>query len=318
MGKIAKCAKVFFVLMLLTLSGFGYQFKLEFPFEKKKKIDNGPKMPQTKEQWLEEAKNIPLKDRVLDPFKEPQTDKENYYPTPRYGFEKYNYPQGKRELNIENIKKYLIQNPIIVSDIHSHYVAYSKYYYSPQNNQISSQFFIGKLDLTKNKTRRILAYNHNQEKRTPILESGMSEYYPNLFSGLTLVDWDRDSKKLLIKEKIGSTQGGIYKTNLYIHFLESNQTIKLENLHNTIKNYFLDSENIDITKHRYYLEPLGFSSQNDDVAVVLCYCYDKKGDKVFFGTWFYNCKTRKITLHSRFNPIVPISLNGLILKRVLE
>ena len=158
----------------------------------------------------------------------------------------------------------------------------------------------------------------DQKTRKPVLEAGVKEQYPNLFNGLTLVDWSNDSKKVLIKEKVGSTQGGIYKTNLYVYFLESDYVIKLNKLDNTIKNYFLDDSNIDFDNYRYFIEPLGFSADNDDVIVVLCYCYNKEGKKVFFGAWGFNCMTREVFLYSRTNPSIPISLNGLILKRVLE
>lgn len=294
-----------------------------FSFKKKKQVEQDkPKMPETKQEWLIEAKNVPLEERKLEIVEPPKSDKKNYYPEPKYKFEKYNYPQGKRDLNIETIKKNLRANPIIVSDINCKKVAYSQYYYSPDINQISSNFYVEELDSSKNKTRRILAYNHNQKERIPIIEAGTKELYPNLFRGLTLVDWSADSKKLLIKERVGSMLGGIYRTYIYVHHIEDDieesYTYKLTDFDDTIRAYFLDLKNFQIQKYRYDYEPLGFSADNDDVIVILCYVYDKNNNKIFMGTWGYNTLSREILLFSNTDASYPISLNGLILKRVLE
>ena len=57
----------------------------------------------------------------------------------------YNYPQGTRELNIEDIKKNLYSYPYIVADKEVRFAAYPRYYYSPDLNQISSEFYVEKL-----------------------------------------------------------------------------------------------------------------------------------------------------------------------------
>ncbi len=313
----AKILVVFLILLISTLEGFCFSFK------KKKQPQEKPKMPETKQQWLIEAQNIPLEERKLKITEPPKSDKKHHYPEIGYIFEKYNYPQGKREFNIENIKKNLSEYPIIVADNNCRYVAYSQFYFSPDNNQISSNFFVEELDTSKTKTKRILAYNHAQKQRTPIIRAGTEEFYPNLFKGLTLVDWSADGKKLLVKERVGSTFGGIYKTYLYVHFLndediDSSYTIKLTDFDKTLKNYFLDTKNLQIAKYRYDIEPLGFSADNDDVIIVLLYFFDKKNNKIFMGTWGYNCETKEVLMFSKTNPSFPISLNGLILKRVLE
>lgn len=312
-----KILLVFLLILIFQLGSFGLSFK-----KKKQPEQQKAKMPETKQEWLIEAQNIPLEDRKLEIIEPPKSDKKHYYPDVKYTFEKYNYPQGKRDFNIEMIKKNLNVNPIIVADITCHKVAYSQYYYSPDINQISSNFYIGNLDTSKNKTRRILAYNHKQETRTPIIEAGTKELYPNLFRGLTVVDWSADSKKVLVKERVGSTLGGIYKTYLYVHFLgddiNSGRTIRLDDFDETIKSYFLDLKNLQLVKYRYEFEPLGFSADNDDVIIILCYLYDKNNNRLFMGTWGYNCISKEVLLFSKNNASYPISLNGLILKRVLQ
>ena len=106
------------------------------PFKKKQPAPK-PKMIETKQEWLIEAQDVPLEERELKPQEESKMDKKHFYPTPNYSFEKYNIPAGKRELNIEDIKKNLRSYPYLVADINCRFAAYPRYYFSPDSNQIS-------------------------------------------------------------------------------------------------------------------------------------------------------------------------------------
>ena len=293
------------------------KIKAKSPF-KKKEVQPKPKMVETYEEWENEAQNIPLEDREIKEEKQEINTKKYHIPPLKYTFQAYNYPQGKREYNLENIKKDLYYMPYLVVDKDCKYTAYPNYYYSPDTNQISSSFFVEELDTSKNKTKRILEYRHQQKERIPILESGTKEVYPNLFHGLVLVDWSNDSKKLLIKEKIGSTLNGIYKTNLYIHFIEdeieNSYSIKLGDFDLAIKHYFLDWKNKQISKYRYDIEPLGFSADNDNMIIAICYVYDNNNKKIYLGTWGYDFSKRETSLISKTGYIPQISVNGLFLK----
>ncbi len=285
---------------------------------KKKKKTPPPKMVETVEEWQQEAQDVPLADREPEVQKEPESDKKNYFPKPHYNFEKYNYPAGSRGYDIRFIKKNLVEHPIMVSDITCHYVAYANYYYRDDIDQIYSDFYVGRLDSKKTKTQRILDYNHRQLKRTPVLLSGFSEQYKNLFNGLTLVDWSADSNKILIKEQIGSTINGIYQTNLYVYFLDRDETIKLSNFDNAITDYYLDFKEVQLNHYRHTIEPLGFSAENDDLVVARYYVYNNDGQKIFLGLWGYDLVENRTMLISKDNPSVSVSSNGLVLKRVLE
>ena len=271
-------------------------------------------MVETRQEWETEAQNVPLSERKIEKQKEEVDPKKYFIPEFKYVFERYNYPQGTRELNIEDVKNKLAMYPYLVADNGCRFVAYPFYYFSPNTNQISSNFYVEKLDTTKTKTKRILDYNHKAQERTPIIEAGTKEEYPNLFNGLTLVDWSSDSKKLLIKEKIGSTFGGVYKTNLYLHFMgndvEAGKTIKLEKFDLAIKQYYTEWENKQIIKYRYDILPLGFSADNDNIIIALCYVFSKTGEKIFLGKWGYNLATDTVLLFSKTDNTADISVNG--------
>ena len=300
----------FVFLFIFINSCFGFSFT--------KKKETIPKMVETKEEYEIQAQNVPLQDRKLEPRQEPKTDKKNYYPEPHYVFERYNYPAGQRGYDIRFIKKNLVEHPIMVTDNECNYVAYANYYYRADTDQIYSDFFVEKLDTSKTKTQRILEYNHKQLKRTPVLLSGFKEQYHHLFNGLSIVDWSKDGNKVLIKEQIGSTVNGIYKTNLYVYYVNEEKTVKLSNIHNSITNYYADFSNLNLNLYRYDILPLGFSSNNDDVIIAYCYIYNKDGNKVFMGIWGYNLSENKTILISKTNASYPVSSNGLVLKRVLE
>lgn len=306
---------VIFLLFLLINPVFAFSFK-------KKKIEPPKeKMPETVEQWELEAQNIPLNLRELEGYTPNKSDKKFYYPTPHFVFEKYNSPAGSREANIENIKKDLNLIPYIVTDSKFQYVAYPRYYFDAENNQISSAFFIEKLDTSKTRKNRLLNYIHNQQERMPVIESGTKKIYKNLFNGLALVDWSKDSKKVLVKEKTGSLLNGIYKTYLYVCFIDDEgkiSAVKLDNFDRAIKNYFIDINNILLVNFRYDIYPLGFSAKDDNVIVAYCYVLDKNNKKIFLGIWGYNVLTNETILISKDMKKIDISANGIFLKQVLN
>lgn len=314
--------KLFFLLLFFLFSIQGaFCITIKNPF-KKKPVVQKPKMVETRQEWEIQAQNVPLENRTIEPYTPPQSNDKVTYPEPHFVFELYNKPPGSRDLNIDDIKRNLYSYPYIVADNKCHYVAYPRYYFSPDLNQISSEFYVEELDTSKTKVRRMLDYNHNQKVRNSIIISGKKEHYPNLFSGLSLVDWSKDGKRLLIKERVGSTVNGIYKTYLYVHFMgneiSNGYSIKLENLDNVIKDYYTNYQSLQIVKYRYDIFPLGFSQDNDDIIIALAYVYDKHNNKVFLGTWGYNTSTNEIMLFSTTNNQVDISSNGLILFKTLE
>ena len=318
-----KLTKILSILLILFFvnSAFAFDIKKYNPF-KKRSPKTKAKMVETKQEWIIEAQDIPLEERKPDSYKEPKSDKKYYYPSFNYVFEKYNYPPGKRELNIDDVKRNLFSYPYLAADPNCLYAAYPRYYFYPEVNQISSEFYVEELDSSKTRQKRILEYNHNQKERIPIIKAGMKEKYNNLFNGLSLVDWSKDGKKLLIKEKVGSTLNGVYRTYLYIHFLPNQDkeayTIKLTGFNEAVEEYFRDFKELQLTKYYYDIEPLGFSLEDDNIVIVLCYVYNNDGNKIFMGSWGYDIEKNRVLLLSKTKKDFSISTNGLILKKVLD
>lgn len=276
-----------------------------------------PDMVQTSQEWEIQAQNVPLNERELKDYVAPSSTKRNYIPRPTYVFERYNYPQGKRELDLSTLKKNLTYLSPIITDAQVTKGAWVEYYFAPESNQISSAVFVENLDTSRGKKDRVINFKIEQEERIPIVEAGVKEIYQNLFNGLSIVDFNNDGTKLLIKEKVGSTFGGIYKTYLYVNFISDDYTIKLYDLDDTIKSYYRTYEHFNITNYRYDIEPLGFSAADDNIIILLCNTYDKQGQKVFMGTWAYDVNTREVMLLSKTPSNNYVSANGLILKQVV-
>ena len=309
-----KCFILFLSLFLTVNTCLGAGNKKK---RKKKQKPVVQKMVETKQEWEKESQNVNLEQRKLKDFEPPKSDKKHYYPEIKYAFERYNYPAGSREVNIDDVKKNLVSYPYIVTDINVRWGAYSRYYFNPENNQISSEVYVEELDNMRTKEDRIVNFHHEQKKRTPVLASGMDITYNNLYNGLTIVDWDKSSKKLLIKEKTGSTQNGIYRTELYVYFLDTNRTVKISRLHDAIYDYLLDYQDLQISKYRYDIKPLGFSASDENAVISLAFVYDKDNNEIFLGAWQYNCATGEIRLLSDMKSQYNITSSGLFLKRVL-
>ena len=190
------------VVFVLNFSGFAAA-KINIGFLKKKNKPRNEKMVETVDDWLNEAQNIPLDMREKRKYEIKKGNRHVHVPKPVYQFKRYNYPAGSRETNLSGIKKSLFVPSFLVADNDCKNAAYSHYYYSPDINQLSSEFFIEKLDTGKVKQRRLIEYDHGAIQRQPVISAGTKENYPNLFDSLTLVDWSKDGKKLLVKEKKG-------------------------------------------------------------------------------------------------------------------
>lgn len=320
-----KVIKLFtFVLALFLAINYAQALdlkKFKNPIKKKPKPEK-IRMVETEEEYKVQSQNVPVEQRQAETYKEPQTTKDYYYPKAKYRFERYNHPAGSKEADLSGIEHEPVIYSKLVADSECHYAAFSEYYYTPDINQISSNFYVTKLDTTKVKVKRFTEYNPLDGKKKLVLESGTKERYKNLFNSLTLVDWNKSANKLVVKEKIGSVYGGIYKTKIYVYYMEEDfdkgYMVRLSDLDGAIKHYLSYVENINLDKYIYELSPLGFSADNDSLLVLNCYLYDKNNKRIFMGVWGYNCDTYETLLISRDNPSVDLSANGIILEQVVD
>lgn len=308
------------VLLIATSSmQSAFAFKLHNPFSKKSKQE-AEKMVQTREEWEEKAKNVNLEDRKISPYQRPQDKDFKPKTPPSVKFVKYNVTAGNREVSFSKIKKELDIKSQGVFDRNLRYMAYGQYYYSPSYDQISSEIYVQKLKNSITKMRKALDANVLNAKSTLAISSGDKELRKNLFSTLTIVDFSSDSKKLLVKEKIGSSIEGIFRNYVWVYYMEGDEAqwfaIKFNNLNETIKKYHAKT-GLALDNYRWDIKPLGFSKNEPEIVVVEAFAWDKDKKQVFLGLWGIDCSNASVKLISNTPTPVEISANGVIVKEFL-
>ena len=305
MKKFSTLALATVVLFISTQSSFA--FSLHNPFSKKSKQE-AEKMVQTKQEWEEKAQNIDLEERKISPYQRPEDKDFKPKSPPLKKFVKYNVSPGYREADLSKI-------------IRVKYIAYSQYYYSPLYNQISSEVYVQKLKEGATRMQKALSATPLNAHRTPAIETGTKEFQKDLFSTLTIVDFSKDSKKLLVKEKIGSNKEGIFRNYVWVYFMQGDEiewfAIKFNNLNETIKQYHAQNSHIALDNYRWDIKPLGFSKENPDVIVIESYAWDKDKKEIFLGLWGLNCADASVQLISKDPMPVELSINGLMVKEYL-
>lgn len=347
-------------ILALSIAYFILQqgvFAFEFPWsdalynykqkrlEKKQESEAEP-MVQTVQEWMERATDIRMEHRISEPYKEeenPNLVKKLEWPV---FFEKYNNTPGSRELNLEKLKmdKNFRSKGVISPNFKL--MAYTECYYYPSNRQTTSAFFIYPLDTMKGKKQRIIEANvFSGAKKKPLISSTNEDLKTAFFSAFTIVDWSKDNKRVLLKEKTGSEFNGIYQTNIWVYFIEDEdlsesdgnignnsdeysvdepanfegRAVKFDELNETIKQYWFSKELLNLNHYRWDIKPLGFLASDENIVICASYTYDKKNkEHIFLGTWGINVMTGEISLLSEsVNETYEISTNGVVLIRRL-
>lgn len=306
--------RIFILLLILC-------FSIQNPsFAKKKKVPP-QRMVETKEEWYEQAKNINLEERKIPEYKELQDKDFKPKAQPPKKFVKYNSAPGSREVDLSKIKRLLDIRSQGVFDPDFKYIAYGQYYYTPVYNQISSDIFVQELKSGFTRIKKALSVNILNVNRTPVISSGIAEFRKDMFSTLTIVDFSRDSSKLLVKEKVGSSNSGIFRNYVWIYFMPKGDTAgfstRYDELNDTIKYYWGNKGYLALDNYRWDLKPLGFSEEKPNMVVVEAFAWDKQGEKIYLGLWGIETDSRKILLLSEKPMQIKLSINALILKEYL-
>lgn len=290
-------------------------------------------MVQTVDEWLERATDIRMEHRQAGPYKEePNPNLVEKLDLPTF-FEKYNSAPGSRELNLERLKRDHSARSMGVISPDFKQMAYTECYYHPSDQQTSSAFYIHPLDTTKSKKARVIEANvFAGARKEPLISSTNETLNQYLFSTFTVVDWSKDSQRVLLKEKIGSQNDGIYKTIIWTyqipadnHVLGDADTLKtlsyksFENLNDEIKNYWSKKEGFNLNRYRWDVKPLGFLAADENVVIAAAYTFDTKyKEHIFLGTWSLNVETGEVALLSESAAdSFEISTNGLVLVKRL-
>ncbi|MBD5402090.1 hypothetical protein HDR58_04750, partial [bacterium] len=234
-----------------------------------------------------------------------------YVPQPLYSIVKYNDPPGSVELSLG--KRLFLKRQInaqgIVSPDYSMLV-YPAVYYYPDSASVACDLFVIPLDADDNTLRRILKANVAKRYPNPILSTEKAIDNFAAFRTLTPVDFSIDGSKLLVKEKIGSSEDGIWQTKAYVYDFNNKVSYDLVEVRDSIVYFWKEYMDLDLDEKRWDIVPLGFDISSPDRVIVQSYAYT--GERpVYLGAWSIDFKGNQSRLVSFRKDYLPeVSING--------
>ena len=253
------------------------------------------------------------KDKAEDKIEIPKTPKGSdmkYVPEPTYRIVRYNDPPGSPELTISK-KFYKLRqyNGQGITSPDFSMMVYPAVYYYPNSASTAADLFVIPLDEIGTPLTKIMKANVVKRIETPILSTEKSIDNSDAFRTLTPIDFSPDGKRLLAKEKIGSTQDGIWKTNAIVYDFATKMSYKLVELRDAIIYYWKTNKGLDLDDSMWDIYPLGFSKEDANRVVASAYAFTGK-KPVFLGVWSVDVKGEQSRLLSFSQDSAQVSING--------
>lgn len=233
-----------------------------------------------------------------------------YVPQPSYQIVKYNNPPGSPEITIgTSLYKRRQQNAqgIVSPDFKK--LVYPSIYYYPNSASTACDLFVINLEEAKSNKDKILTANVLHRVSEPILSTEKSNDNLYTFRTLTPIDFSTDGTKLLVKEKIGNTKDGIWKTTPIVYDFVNNVSYNLIEVRGAIVYYWERYKNLDLDDKRWDVYPLGFDAENPDWVIVNAVAYTGN-TPINLGTWKITYTGEQSRLVTFDNSAVNVSMNG--------
>ena len=322
------------VISILILSFFIKVFALEIPnkqdirsitvrykddrlkeqkkYKKEGKILNlTPSGYMTVEEYEELSKYQDKSKKELDIPKVQTPSDFKYVPHPTYKIVKYNSPAGSTELRLGKrlySQRQINAQGIVAPDFSM--LVYPAIYYYTDSASVAADVFVIPLYGQDQPLEKILKANIMHRIPEPILSTDKSISDYAAFRSLTPVDFSADGKKILVKEKIGSREDGIWQTSIFVYDFANKTDYKLDEVRDAIVYFWKEYMNLNLNDYRWDIFPLGFLKSQPDRVAVQAIAYTGK-TPVFLGTWSIDTKgnqSRVVTFQKNVEPL--ISANG--------
>ena len=234
-----------------------------------------------------------------------------YVPQPNYKIVRYNNPPGSPEITItDTLYKRWQQNAQGVVSPDFTRLVYPAVYYYPNSGSTACDLFVINLEQAKSNMDKILTANTVHSLSEPILSTEKSNDNNFTFRTLTPVDFTPDGTKLLVKEKVGNTRDGIWKTTPIVYDFSVNNSYNLTEVRDAITYYWHETKGLNLNDKRWDIYPLGFSASNPNWVVVNAVAYTGS-TPVNLGTWIITAKGERPRLMTMNNSSsVQIGMNG--------
>lgn len=233
-----------------------------------------------------------------------------YVPHPTYKVVRYNDPPGAPELSISReIYQTRQLNLPGITNPNFTLMVYPAVYYYPQSAAVTCDLFVVPLRDNDTNVNKILKANIANRFPEPIMSTEKELTNSSAFRTLTPVDFSEDGQKLLVKEKIGSSQDGIWETKILVYDFSTRTAYDLVELRYAVSYYWKEYRGLDLVDKRWDIYPIGFSMDNPDRILASAYAYT--GDlPIFLGLWSVDTKGEQSRLISMDNGAVKASANG--------
>lgn len=254
---------------------------------------------------------------------------ETYYPTGdpytnRYGinFWLYNDKSGRLNLNLGLLEKnkWYISPPVVSPDFNQ--ILYTQvFYFSDVDEVVSKCFYIPVVLPTANGNQaniqpqdyfKSYQVRGSQQNRYEILSATSINPRRDIFKTLTVVDWAYDSNRAIIKQRVGQMDKGILGTIIWVYEVQEDKLYRVDSVRKAVINYWLQKENIDLNKHIWDIDILGWEQDSNTRIVVNAYLYPRKNVKKFLGCWSVDINGTMSDLLSLDNENWDVGSYGLI------
>lgn len=277
------------------------------------------KMPEsgfmTVAEYEKKSSDILTSERDIGSYEPPRDKTMEYTPQYTYGLVKYNNPPGSPDLNIGRKLQYDRQfiSPGIVSPDKS-FLIYPVHNFYGTQQCVTGDLYMIKLDQTKGEVERVEEANIIKRVQKPVMSTSKDISEKFIFRSLTPVDFSADGNRLLVKEKIGSIQDGIWQTNLWIYNFRTQEATLLSEAQETVKYYWQTQRGLFLEEKRWDIFPMGFTAEHPDIIIFNAYGYTGR-QPVFLGTWSVDVDGEFTELVSLKQTSVSMSLNGYKLQK---
>ena len=234
-----------------------------------------------------------------------------YVPQPLYRIEKYNSPAGSAELSLGKklyLKRHINAQGIVSPDYSI--LVYPSVYYYPDSASVACDLFVIPLSENDTNLNRILKANVAQRIPEPILSTDKAIDNFAAFRTLTPVDFSTDGTKLLVKEKIGSQEDGIWETKVHVYDFNNSMDYDLVELRDAITYFWDEYMKVDLDNKRWDIIPLGFDVNEPYRVIAQAYAYTGE-TPVYLGAWSVDFQGKQARLVSFKKDYIPqVSSNG--------
>lgn len=254
------------------------------------------------------------KDKSQDNIEIPKVQRGSdmkYVPQPTYKIIRYNDPPGSPELIIQPKQFYKNRqyNGQGIASPDFTIMVYPVVYYYPNSASTASDLFVINLEPTGTPLSKLQKAHVSKRNPDPIVSTEKSIDNEYTFRTLTPIDFSTDGKKLLLKEKLGNSQDGIWKTNAIIYDFDTKTSYNLLEIRDAIIYYWKENKGLNLDYVRWDIYPLGFLKDEPDRVAVYAYAYT--GNKpVFLGIWSVDTHGEQSRLYSFDLDTIELSVNG--------